>query len=214
MTTTVNRPIVRSFLARFHKECAAHVRAGGHGVYWEEPKRARLVLPVPDDDNPSDLALFSLLDLGKQRWKVEAKGPFAGLATVLVPRSENWIVLRRVERDSVHPGPTRKVRFDCLACGACCKDNEVILFPVDVERFREAGRSDLMKPPLARRVNGKLVLTLLPETKRCRHLAKDNKCGIYTVRPDACSSFPVASECCLFARETELGIYDGLRPEA
>jgi Fe-S-cluster containining protein len=46
----------------------------------------------------------------------------------------------------------------------------------------------------------------------CRHLGKDNKCAIYPIRPDACSQFPMGSECCLFAREEELGILDGAEP--
>ena len=54
-------------------------------------------------------------------------------------------------------------------------------------------------------------MTLL-KSKDCRHLGKDNKCAIYAIRPDACSEFPVASECCLFAREEEMGIYDGVAP--
>jgi uncharacterized protein len=209
----VIRPVVRSFKAAFARECAAYVQAGGHGVYWYEPKRARLVQPVPDETHPADLSLFSILDIGKKRWTVEKSGPFKGLATVLVPPAENWIVKRRAARDAGFRGPRRKTQFDCLECGACCKDNEVILFSDDVERFREAGRTDLLKPPFSRRTDGKLVLTLLPKSDRCHHLKRDNKCGIYTIRPDACSSFPVASECCLYARESELGLVDGLPPE-
>jgi hypothetical protein len=210
--TIVQRPIVRSFKARFAKECAAHVRAGGHGVYWFEERRAKLVLPIPDDDDPADLALFSVLDIGKKRWNPQTSGVFAGLATVLVPRSENWIVERRAERDSMFPGPTRRVNFDCLKCGACCKDNEVLLFKDDIARFEAGGRKDLLKPPFSRRADGRLVLTLVKETGKCHHLKRDNKCGIYTIRPAACSDFPVASECCLFARESELGIVDGVTP--
>jgi uncharacterized protein len=212
--TLVMRPVVRSFHARFSKECADHVRAGGHGVYWPEKARALLVQPIPDDANPSDLSLFSILDIGKKRWQVETTGPFKGLVTCLVPRAEHWIVNRRAERDSGFRGPRKKTELDCLKCGACCKDNEVVLFKEDVARFQEGGRPDLLKPPFSRRTDGKLVLTLLPKSDRCHHLKRDNKCGIYTIRPDACSSFPVASECCLFARESELGIVDGIAPEA
>jgi len=51
---------------------------------------------------------------------------------------------------------------------------------------------------------------VLRKDKRCKHLADDNKCGIYPIRPDACSTFPVGSECCLSAREEEMEIVDGL----
>jgi Fe-S-cluster containining protein len=53
------------------------------------------------------------------------------------------------------------------------------------------------------------VVLVLAKNKDCKHLARDNKCGIYALRPDACSHFPVGSECCLSAREEEMGIIDG-----
>ncbi len=188
-----------------------HVRGGGHAVVWEAPNVAVLVLPLPNDDDPMDLAYWSILDLGKKRYAAEKKGPFKGLATTRVPRDCAEIVRHRAERDSIFPGPTRTVVFDCLACGACCKDNAVLIFEDDIERFEKGGRGDLAKKPWAVRRDGKLVLKLAPD-KRCFHLAGDNKCGIYSIRPDACSTFPVASECCLYAREEELGIVDGERP--
>ena len=46
-----------------------------------------------------------------------------------------------------------------------------------------------------------------------RHLESDNRCGIYTIRPHACSEFPAGSECCLFAREDILKIHDGVPPQ-
>ena len=209
--TRVVRPIVRSFSARFAREAALHVRAGGHAVLWEKPNVALLVLPLPDDEDDKDLAYWSILDLGKKRYTTEKTGPFKNLATTRVPRDCNEIVRHRAERDSIFRGPTRTVTFDCLECGACCKDNAVILFDEDVERFEEAGRGELGKKPWAVRSDGKLVLKLTKD-KRCFHLAGDNKCGIYAIRPDACSTFPVASECCLYAREEELGVVDGERP--
>ena len=208
--TRVIRPIVRSFTQRFAREAARHVRAGGHAIVWENPTRALLVIPAPDDEADGDLGYWSILDLGKKRYRVESSGPFRGLGTTLVPRDCHQIVRDRYERDSVFPGATRKVVFDCLACGACCKDNDVILFKEDVERFKAGGQEKLAMRPWARKKDGKLVLVLL-ENKHCQHLQGDNKCGIYAIRPDACSTFPVASECCLYAREEELGIIDGDR---
>jgi uncharacterized protein len=212
--TTVLRPIVRSYSLQHVAACAAHVHAGGHAILWESKTRARLVVPIPDKADPQDLAMFSILDLGKQRYAVEVRGALKGLATTLVPKDCHTIVRRRYERDSVHPGPTREFRVDCLDCGACCKDNEVQLFPVDITRIEAGGRADLLKPPYSRRRDGKLMLTLLRSNKHCRHLNLDNMCGIYTIRPDACRDFPVGSECCLFARESELGLTDGLAASA
>jgi Fe-S-cluster containining protein len=208
MATRVQRPVVRQFKARFSKEIARHVRGGGHAVVWESPTRASLVFPAPDPDDDHDFALWSVLDLGKQRWKVIPDGPLRGFGTTLVPRDCFEIVRHRAERDSIHEGSLRTMELDCLECGACCKDNEVVLYDVDLERFRKGGRADLTRPPFARRKDGKLVLTLL-KSKDCRHLQADNKCAIYAIRPDACSTFPVGSEPCLYSREEELGVIDG-----
>lgn len=212
--TTVVRPVVRSFKKKYSAEAAKWVKRGGHAIVFETPKRAWLVFRAPDANAPEgveDLGEWAVLDLGKQRWQVPERGPFRALATTLVPPQHVDVVERWIERDSKWPGPTRKISFDCLKCGSCCRDNEVTILKQDIVRFRKAGRMDLLKPPFARRTDGKLVLTLL-KSKDCRHLARDNKCGIYAVRPDACSTFPVGSECCLFAREDEMGIYDGLPP--
>jgi len=205
----VTRPIVRQFQARFLREVRAHVDGGGHAVVWENPKRARLVLPVPKKGDDHDLALWSLLDLGRSRWNVIPRGTLRGLATIVVPRDCIDVVRHRAERDSVFPGATRTIALDCLACGACCRDNVVNLEEVDVQRFNDGGRPELAKPPFTKRSDGKLVLKLL-KSKDCQHLMSDNKCAIYTLRPDACSMFPMGSECCLFSREEELGVVDGL----
>jgi Fe-S-cluster containining protein len=129
-----------------------------------------------------------------------------------VPRDCLWIARRRAERDSVHKGSRRKVAFDCTKCAACCQDNEVILQKPDIERFKAGGRPELAKPPYAKRHrDGRIILTLLA-SKRCRHLETSNRCGIYDIRPHACSEFPMGSECCLFAREDILKIHDGAVP--
>jgi Fe-S-cluster containining protein len=204
----VERPIVRQFKAKYTREIAAHVRGGGHAVVWENPRRANLVFLAPKEDDEHDLAVWSLLDMGKSRWTRIERGPLKGFGTSLVPRDCHEIVRHRAERDSIHEGTTRGMDLDCLECGACCKDNEVILYDVDVDRFKKGGRPELARPPYARKKDGKLVLTLL-KSKDCRQLMPDNKCAIYAIRPDACSVFPVASEPCLFSREEELGIVDG-----
>jgi len=209
----VRRPVVRSFDKRFVRECAAWVRAGGHAVLWDSPDRARLVLPRPDPDDPMDLGRWSIMDLGKSSYAVVRRGPLEGLATTPVPSDTLDIVRERATRDSIHRGPTRSMNLDCLACGSCCRSNDVILEKVDERRFARAGRTELMRPPLARRRrDGRIRLRLLPNGD-CHHLGKDNRCAIYAIRPDACSQFPVGSECCLFAREEEMGIVDGLPPD-
>ena len=210
--SVTHRPIVRSFKQKFIKEAAAHVWAGGHAIVWENDKRALLVFKDPPKEEPEDFGAWAVYDMGKSSWQTHQSGALKGLASTLVPRDCLWIAKRRTERDSIHPGPTRKMNLDCTKCAACCRDNEVILQPSDITRFKEGGRPELAKAPYAKRDSeGRLVLTLL-ENKRCRHLKRDNRCGIYELRPHPCSEFPAGSECCLFAREDVLGLYDGVKP--
>ena len=209
----VVRSVVRSFKAKYAKEAAAFVKLGGHAVYWESPEQARLVVPAPErKDDWTDLGIWSIFDLGLERWSIRKDGKFPGLATVRVPEDALHIVRRRAERDSIHPEATHTSSFDCLACGACCRNNEVVLDDDDMAKFREADRADLLKKPWAKRKDGKVILTL-KENGRCHQLRRDNKCKIYDIRPSACSVFPVASECCIAAREYELELFDGLAPE-
>ena len=210
--SAVYRPIVRSFQSKFVREAVAHVRAGGHAVLWESKDRAQLVFSEPREGDADDFGLWAVYDMGKWRWKLETEGPLRGLATTRVPRDCLWIARRRAERDSIHRGARRKVAFDCTKCAACCQDNEVVLQPGDIARFKDGGRGELAKSPYAKRhKDGRIILTLLP-SKRCRHLTKTNRCGIYSIRPHACREFPMGTECCLFAREDILGLHDGLVP--
>src|SRR4051794_14546810 len=175
---STQRPIVRSFSAKFAREAAAHVRAGGHAVYWEKKDRALLLFQKPAEGDDADFGLWAVYDMGKVLWKLQTKGALSGLASTLVPPSCHWIVRRRAERDSIHPGSVRKVAFDCTRCAACCCDNEVVLLPDDIARLKKGGRGDIAKAPYAKRdAEGRILLTLLP-SKRCRHLEDSNRCGI------------------------------------
>jgi Fe-S-cluster containining protein len=205
----VVRPVVRSFKAPHLQEAAAWVRAGGHSVVWLTPRKARLVFARPEDDDDHDLGWWAVLDLGLLAYEVGRRGtPFGGMAYIRVPH-DCWAIVRdRIVRDSIYAKPTRRIELRCLECGACCKDNSVELDEDDVARFEQGGRPELARPPYTRRKDGVLVLTLRKD-KRCRHLADDNRCGIYALRPFSCSRFPVGSECCLSSREEEMGIVDG-----
>jgi hypothetical protein len=206
----VTRPVVRSFHRPYLAEAASWVQAGGHAVVWLSTRKARLVFPKPRDGNDLDLGRWSVLDLGRSDYSVATRGAFAGMAYLRVPHDCYSIVRERIVRDSVHPGPTRDVFLDCLTCAACCKDNRVELEDEDIKRFEAAGRGELARPPYARREDGTVVLVLRRDT-RCKHLGEENECGIYRIRPNACSTFPPGSECCLSAREEEKGIVDGAR---
>jgi uncharacterized protein len=206
----VVRPVVRAFNQAFEREAAAHARAGGHAVVWSSPKRARLVFRRPVGPKEKDLGYWSLLDLRRSRWSTVRSGPLRGLAAARIPGDCLDIVRERIVRDSIHLGAKRMMHLDCQKCAACCRKNRVELVKVDFARFRRAGRMDLVRPPYVRRDGNKLVLRLL-QSKDCRHLQQDNRCAIYELRPESCRTFPPGSEGCLFSREEELGIVDGVR---
>jgi uncharacterized protein len=205
----VVRPVVRSFRAGFEREAAAHVRAGGHAVVWDD-RRVRLVFGKPRRLARSDLGRWALLDLGLARWSVATRGPLQGLAFARIPEDRIGIAEDRVARDSIHPGATRTMDLDCRTCAACCRHNRVEIEAPDVARFRRAGRPELARAPYVRKDGNKLVLRLL-RSHDCRHLARDKSCRIYELRPDSCRAFPPGSEGCLFSREEELRVFDGVR---
>jgi uncharacterized protein len=202
--------VVRSFESPFEREAARHVRAGGHAIVWASPKRGRLVFRKPSGPEENDLGYWALLDMGRTEWSTVRAGPLRGLAVAPVPRDCVDLVKDRILRDSVHGSSTRPMFLDCEQCAACCRDNRVELDKDDVKRFRRAGRPELAQAPYVRKDGTKLILRLL-RSKDCRHLMSDKRCGIYTIRPDSCRTFPAGSEGCLFSREQELGIVDGAR---
>jgi Fe-S-cluster containining protein len=207
----VVRPIVRSFQSRFAKEAAAHVKKGGHALVWDTASRVRLAFRVPPRATAArekDLGYWSLLDLGVDTWSVETKGALRGLAVSRIAKDSIDIVRHRAERDSIHPRATRAIELDCETCAACCRDNKVILEPVDFDRFAKGGRPELGRPPYTRKDGERVVLRLL-RSRDCKHLGADKRCGIYSLRPESCRSFPAGSESCLYSREAELGVVDG-----
>jgi Fe-S-cluster containining protein len=181
---------------------------------WETERKAFLVLPKPDREDVNDLARWSLMDLDLHRWTEPKTGPLRGLATRRVPEELHEILKNRAHRDAVHPDPKRTIRLDCLACGACCRNNEVILEDEDMPRFEHAGLTHLAKAPYSRRDRDGRVILRLAKNGHCNHLGKDNACAIYEARPNACREFPAGSECCLWARFEELEIVDGDRWES
>lgn len=204
----VVRPVWRSFQSRFLARAAEHVRSGGHAVVERQDGGVDLLLGVDEAGKITELGLWSILAIEQQRWRRVKGGPAAGLATTRVRPKYEGSVLDWCERDSIHRGPTRTIRLDCLECGACCHEANVLLDEADFERWRAAGRKDLMGRAYLKRADGKVTLRFAA-SGRCQNLGRDNKCAIYPIRPDNCSAFVVGSEACLAAREDTLKLRDG-----
>jgi uncharacterized protein len=189
------------------------VRAGGHAAIVLPDERVDLLLSIGQDGKLTELGLWSLLSIEQQRFRRVSEGPAQGLATARVKRQYEGSVLDWCERDSTHPGAMRDVALDCLACGACCHDANVVLDEVDLARFRGAGRGDLTGRTYVRRARDGKITLRFAASGRCQHLCEDRRCAIYEIRPDNCRAFVVGSEACLSAREETLGIRDGAPAE-
>ena len=207
------RPVWRRFRARWMARAAAHVRRGGHAAVERQDGGLDILLGVDGAGKITELGLWSILAIEQQRWRRVKEGPAAGLAVTRVRARYEGSVLDWCERDSVHEGATRAIHLDCLECGACCHEANVILDEADFDRWRKAGRRDLLGRAYLKRADGRVTLRFAP-SGRCQNLGHDNKCAIYALRPDNCSAFVVGSEACLAAREDTLKLRDGLEAEA
>lgn len=204
----VTRPIWRRFNPQYLARAATHVRRGGCAAIVDERGDVSVLLPVGADGKLTELALWALLAVEQQRWRRVRDGVAAGLGTAKIKDNYGGSVLDWCERDSVHPGTVRSINLDCLECAACCHEANVLLDDADFDRWREAGRGDLMGRAYIRRArDGKVTLRFLASGP-CQHLGQDKKCGIYLIRPDNCRAFVVGSEACLAAREDTLGLRD------
>jgi Fe-S-cluster containining protein len=174
----------------------------------DERGEVSVLLPLGDDGKLTELALWALLAVEQQRWRRVREGAAAGLATAKIKDNYGGSVLDWCERDSVHEGSVRTINLDCLECAACCHEANVLLDEADFDRWKQAGRADLMGRAYIRRArDGKVTLRFLASGP-CQHLGSDKKCGIYLIRPDNCRAFVVGSEACLAAREDTLGLRD------
>jgi Fe-S-cluster containining protein len=206
------RPVWRTFKSRWLARAAAHVRRGGHAAVIADDGAVEMILGVDHTGKVTELGLWALLAIEQRRWRRVKEGPALGLAIATVNPNFEGSVLDWCHRDSAYRSATRTVKLDCLECAACCHDANVLLDEADFERWRDAGRKDLLGRGYLKRADGKVTLRFA-ESGRCQHLQRDKKCGIYAIRPDNCGAFVVGSEACLAAREETLHLRDGLPEE-
>lgn len=207
--TLIVRPIWRRFRPRWLARAAAHVRAGGCAAIIDERDDIFVLLPVDSKGKVPELARWALLAIDHRRTTRVPDGPAKGLAKAHIKPKYAGSVLDWCTRDAIHEGTTRTFELDCIACGACCHDSNVILDEVDLDRFRNAGRKDLATSKyIVRHKDGRISLRFA-KPGPCQLQAADNRCTIYEIRPDNCRRFVTGSEACLAAREDTLKLRDG-----
>lgn len=103
---------------------------------------------------------------------------------------------------------TETTEFDCLSCGACCRNArpDTILVPeADLVRWRASGRQDLVAQTVVGHFSERAFATRPCAAKgfACVHLGTSenaNACAIYEQRGTTCREFEVGSAQCLSAR--------------
>jgi len=204
MADIVERPLWRAFSSTQLRNAARHGRAGGISVVRDR----RWYLLGDAGPEGQDLPLYvdwAIRAVEAERWFEIVDGPARGLVKAMVGVSWRERVGEWVERDLGFEGATSRASFDCMACGACCFDNAVLLDKADVARLALAGRKVMRRIAT---VKGKRYLPLMrstiPDAKSCVHLA-DLKCSIYEHRPFMCRDFPMGTEQCMTSREDLYG---------
>jgi hypothetical protein len=204
--TTIVRPVWRSFRPEFLARAALHVRAGGFAAIFYPKGDVKLLLSRQRGGALTEMSLWALLALDIRRWGSARSGPARRLAAVRVKEKHRDIIREWCDRDAEQPESTRTMQLDCLACGACCRENRVVLEKPDIAQWR-AKQPRLLSPAYVRQSNGTVLLRLTDKSE-CVHLGARNLCRIYPLRPGNCSEFPVGAEPCLAARLDTFDIVD------
>lgn len=203
----VVRPVWRRFAPRFRELAIAFVQAGGFAAVVHSEDRVEALFMVGSDGALLPFAAWAMASIEHAEFTFHGDGSAAGLAFAFLDTDRSWTILDWCERDAVHPGPTRSMRLDCVACTACCQDADVVLDAHDLERFRSHGRGDLAEEgPVWRDAEGYLHLRF--KAQRCEQLEPAGTCAIYALRPSSCRAFLPGSEPCLAAREDTLDVRD------
>ena len=188
------RPIVRSFKRKYTKEAAAHVRAGGHAIVWENDNARSPPLPDAAEGRAGGLRRVGRLRHGqvelahaRARHASRASRPRSSRAIacgsrsgapsatrfIPVPRARSTSIARSARRAAVTTRSSSRTRTSSAS------------------RTRDAASSRRRRSPSATRTVASCSRCL--PNKRCRHLKRDNRCGIYELRPHPCSEFPRAA---------------------
>ena len=81
-------------------------------------------------------------------------------------------------------------QIDCLTCGNCCKQLQIVIDERDIRRLAKrlgSSPAEVRRTYVARSEDDG---TLHFKSSPCPFLGEDNACGVYEDRPQACRDFP------------------------
>ena len=82
--------------------------------------------------------------------------------------------------------------FPCEMCGRCCHQPHIVVRPEEIDRISSAADIplyDFMRNYLVQTSDGRF---LFKKTNPCAFLGPDNRCRIWSNRPQICDDFPYA----------------------
>lgn len=203
MGSLLVRPLWREFEPEALRAAAKHARAGGLSVVKAERSWQLFGDAGPEGEELPLFVDWAIRAIEAPRWWEVTEGAARGLVTARISRGWRERVGEWIARDKAFVGASAKASFDCMKCGACCYDNEVLLDAADLLRFKKGGRADVAKR-VRRDAKNRPLLPLDRKTKACIHLDR-LKCSIYEVRPFMCRDFEAGTEQCMTSREDLYG---------
>jgi Fe-S-cluster containining protein len=92
------------------------------------------------------------------------------------------------------------MRFECDCCGACCQAFPIFASSEDAVREPRIAAETRLLPEHLQQPTWRYQLHPLPFLQTCGFLDEDNRCGIYSTRPDVCRNFAAGNPQCQDAR--------------
>jgi Fe-S-cluster containining protein len=93
--------------------------------------------------------------------------------------------------------------YECDGCGACCRTFPIFASESDAEREPRVAAEGRRLPQQLAGDEWHYRLFPLPFLEACTFLDNDDRCSIYSTRPDVCRRFAAGSEQCHQARERQ-----------
>jgi Fe-S-cluster containining protein len=120
---------------------------------------------------------------------------------------ENWGATGSVARGDSMTQSWCASSNECDCCGACCRTFPIVVSIGDAQREPRIEREARKLPEWQRSEDWEYQLHPLPFLNACPFLGLDNRCSVYSTRPEPCRRFRAGSSDCNEARARV-----GLRP--